>query len=109
MERKPTNWEINPEILAMLPLKLQINLEAFLDFNDIRVVDNLETAGRVWRDPYCPRATGNKNWKSVVNPGDYCGCGRAYVTIGQNEAYVATEWSHLPKCNMQIWMRVMHK
>jgi len=31
----------------MLPLKLQINLEAFLDFNDIRVVDNLETAGRV--------------------------------------------------------------
>jgi hypothetical protein len=27
---------------------LQINLEAFLEFNDIRAVHNSETAGRVW-------------------------------------------------------------
>jgi len=32
----------------MLPLKLQFNLEAFLEFNDIRAVDNLKTSGRVW-------------------------------------------------------------
>jgi len=32
----------------MLRLKLQINLEAFLELNDARAVDNSETAGRVW-------------------------------------------------------------
>lgn len=47
MERKATNSEINWEILEMLPLKLQINLESFLEFNDIRAVDNSENAGRV--------------------------------------------------------------
>jgi hypothetical protein len=47
MERKATNSEINREILEMLLLKLQINLEAFLEFNDIRAVHNSETAGRV--------------------------------------------------------------
>ena len=31
----------------MLRLKLQINLESFLEFNDIRAADNSETARRV--------------------------------------------------------------
>jgi hypothetical protein len=81
MERKATNLEMNWEIFAMLPLKSQINLEAFLEFNDIRAVDNSETAGRVWLLPYsreyCPRETGHKNWKIVVNPDGYFGCVRA--------------------------------
>ena len=48
MESKSANSEINWEILEMLPLKLQINLEAFLEFNDIRAVDTSETAVGVW-------------------------------------------------------------
>jgi hypothetical protein len=45
MERKATNSYIY--ILAMLPVKLQINLEDFLEFNGICAVDNSETTGRM--------------------------------------------------------------